>query len=131
MGYDDRVEFSDLVGKTLKAVYVSDSNDRVTFETETGEEYVMYHSQDCCESVYLEDVAGEWNDLVGSPILRAEENVSSDWPEEVKKEDHGFIDDSFTWTFYRIATAKGTVVLRWYGSSNGYYSESVYFEKVS
>lgn len=34
-------------------------------------------------------------------------------------------------TFYRIATAKGQVVIRFYGSSNGYYSESVSFAQLT
>jgi hypothetical protein len=77
----------------------------------------MYHYQDCCESVDIEDIVGDLSDLVGNPILRA----SEDRNRELNTKN----DESFTWTFYNISTIKGHVTIRWYGSSNGYYSESV------
>lgn len=122
------VKFGDLVGKTLSSVNQQD-DERITFTTVDGESYLMYHRQDCCESVTIEDVNGDLNDLVGTPILFAEESSSNDRPPDVPAPEYG--DDSETWTFYRIGTVKGTVVIRWYGSSNGYYSESVDFERVS
>lgn len=118
------MELKELLGKTLKSATGKGGDDEIIFETTDGEKYKLYHSQDCCESVSVEDICG---DLVGSPITQAEENSSNENLPGITKE----YQDSFTWTFYRLATAKGQVVIRWYGESNGYYSESVDFEKVS
>lgn len=115
-------QISDLLGKTLTAVE-NKENDQIIFTCDDGKKYFMYHSQDCCESVSVEDINGDLNDLIGSPITLAEETTSNENPEGVTKE----YQDSFTWTFYKLATVKGYVDIRWYGESNGYYSESVDF----
>ena len=118
-------EFKELVGKTIKSIEgLEKGSDEVAFVCSDGSKYKMYHVQDCCECVDIDDVIGDVEDLIGSEILIAEENSNSG---EHSKEDY---DCSFTWTFYKLATQKGYVDIRWYGTSNGYYSERVDFVKV-
>lgn len=117
------MNFNELKGKTL--VKVENKGDELIFTTNRGLRYRMYHEQDCCESVHIEDICGDLEDLIGSPILLADEVSNADEPQ--KADSWG---DSFTWTFYKIATAKGSVTIRWYGESNGYYSESVNFVQL-
>lgn len=118
--------FSDLVGQTLDVIScLEKGSDSVLFATSTGGFYKMFHAQDCCEKVWIESVVGDVNDLIGTPILMAEETTSRSEPEYA-----GYSDDSYTWTFYKLATIKGYVDIRWLGESNGFYSESVDFITV-
>jgi len=108
--------FDSLIGTVLTRAYVSDTdeNEALLLEREIGGTVRFMHHQSCCESVYIEDIEGDLEDLVGSPILQAEE-VTEDNEEA----------ECGMWTFYKFATAKGRVTIRFYGSSNGYYSVGV------
>ena len=125
-----------LLGLTLVAVDVTrgDGDHEIIFTVDDGRKFKMFHWQCCCESVSIEDICGDVQDLVGAPIQMAEE-VSNYEPEKVEEEptqedeDYHY-EDSHTWTFYKLATVKGYVTIRWYGSSNGWYSESVDFMEV-
>lgn len=120
-------EFSDLIGKTLKTVNNFD-DERIVFTTVDGEVFTLCHRQDCCESVRVESIVGDLTDLIGTPILVAEERTSRDDPADiVRTEDELRYRESQTWTFYTIRTINGSVDIRWFGESNGYYSESVEF----
>jgi hypothetical protein len=99
---------------------IIDKTDGSRFTTIDGKVFEFYHEQDCCERVEIYDICGDLEDLTNSPLLMAEE-VSDEEPEGYEPE------DSYTWTFYKFATIKGSVTIRWLGRSNGYYSESVDF----
>jgi hypothetical protein len=122
------VSVIDLLGLTMVSV-VKTNKDEIVFESESGRKFRLFHSRDCCESVYIESIVGDLNDLVGVPLLLADEVCSGEpQPQQILNE---FGEDSFTWTFYKFATVKGFVDVRWYGESNGYYSESVDFEEIT
>ena len=94
------------------------------FGTADGTRYRMHHDQDCCEHVYIEDIDGDIEDLIGDPILLAEEASGSNDP---PLNEHW---ESHTWTFYKLRNIKASITIRWFGCSNGYYSESVSFVQL-
>ena len=117
---DTQKGMAQMLGKTFVQVSGSVGGDEMTFETANGERFMFAHSQDCCERVDINDIVGDLQDLCGSPMLLAEE-VQGETPVDFDEGDH----ESVTWTFYKFATRKGYVDVRWLGESNGYYSERV------
>ena len=117
MDWESEVKIEDMVGKVFTSIRNEDTE--LVFENAT-ERFVFFHQQDCCEHVSIEDVCGDLQDLVGEPLLLAEE-VSGETPVDFNERDY----ESVTWTFYKFATRRGYVDVRWLGESNGYYSEGV------
>ncbi len=136
-----RVELNELVGKIVTEI--KSEHNEVIFTCSDNSMYKLCHYQDCCESVCIDDINGDLVDLIGSPITLAEEVSNEPFQKEfnesfTEKNEYGSVTnkngdyqpESHMWTFYKFATVKGYVDIRWYGESNGYYSESVEFVKA-
>ena len=116
-----------IIGKTLESFSMSKDiyhgSDIILLNFTDGSKLKMWHGQDCCEDVYIESITGDFERLIGNPILVAEKRESD------VIEHNGDYDEM--WTFYCIRNIKESVDIRWYGTSNGYYSISVseYFKE--
>jgi len=124
---DTQKGMAQMLGKTFVQVSGSVGGYEMTFETANGERFMFSHQQDCCESVDINDIVGDLQDLVGEPLLVAEEVRGATLEPDLDEEHYKciFYKESYTYTFYKFATRKGYVDVRWLGESNGYYSESV------
>jgi hypothetical protein len=126
--YDNQCSVTEMLGATLVNIEgLEENRDSVVFTADDGRKWQMYHCQDCCEHVNVEDVCGVVSDLIGSPLLMAEEETSVENPEDYEVAEYG--QDRFLWTYYKFATIKGYVTVRWYGESNGYYAVGVSFRR--
>lgn len=108
-----------LVGATILSINTKHNYDFLVLETDKGT-MRFYHEQDCCESVWLEDGLEDLEKMVGEKILHAEVVVK--WNEGSPLDEY---DESYTWTYYKISTLHHDCTLRFYGTSNGYYSEDI------
>ena len=126
-GWDERYrnscDIKDLNGKKVIGIYYDEENFQIL--TDDGV-YAFYHEQDCCESVWLTQVDGISDKIIGSRIVIAEAVTKTDESGIVDTDEY----DSITWSFYKIGTNKGMIDFRFQGESNGYYSETVDLIKI-
>ena len=110
-----------LLGLVFTSIVCDADEDSIKFFQGDKLRFELKHEQDCCENVYIESIVGDLESLIGQEILLAE-CVS----EESERTEWG----TSTWTFYKLASIKGYIDIRFLGESNGYYSESVSCQKV-
>lgn len=112
-----------LIGKKIIKIEEGIGENLLTISTDNGS-MNFYHYQDCCETVWLEDGLKDLEKMIGEIVLQAD---------IIESHDDGALnqwDESYTWTYYKISTLHNDCTLRFYGTSNGYYSESVDIEWV-
>lgn len=112
--YASTSNFEQIQGMTITAVVYKETSESLHIHLNTHV-LEMIHHQECCETVYLADVVGSFEDLIGYPLLEVSENLV----------DIGSEDISSTASYYNFRTVKASVQLRWVGESSGYYSETV------
>lgn len=134
MNYSDRlpvrVDASELNGKRIAAIDVVDDPGKeheIQITTECGRMFRFYHSVDCCESVQIakaKDGDGNLLTLIGKTLIDVSHATDS---ENDPPSEHS---DSWTNTTITFRTDSETVISRWIGESNGYYSEDVDLEEI-
>jgi hypothetical protein len=112
-----RVKFDVLVGEVLDAVDIDREKDQILLTTRSGRQFLIHHEQDCCETVEIVGQDGCFIRLVGKPIVEARE-IAID-----TTKDDSYGTETTTTLIFRVDGE--TVISRWVGDSNGYYSESV------
>lgn len=116
--------YTEFSGKTIQEIRgCKKHSDEVTIKFTDGTCLKFYHRQECCETVLFEDFDATPEDLVNAKIISIEERISNSNENEIKP--LNTLDKSYTWSFYVIKTSKFTMTMRWYGESNGWYSETV------
>ena len=110
----EHVFLEQIVGAKIKSVEGLEINSSdVKIVTDKGT-LTLHHIYECCEEVCVEDISGgDPKDLIGSTVSEFRESSSYDE------------SSCGTWTFYHIVTSNVDITIRWLGTSNGYYSESV------
>lgn len=116
------IKIEELIGKTFVSIH--EDGNTLIMKSDDGYMYTFEHDFQCCEDVYIESIVGDLTDLLGSRLNMAAEEKSEGSQEETEKYNN-YVD----WTFYKFATIKGYVDIRWIGVSNGYYSTDVTIRK--
>ena len=118
-------EEQELVGEVLTHIDVDDANNVIMLVTASGKEFRVCHHQDCCERVRIVDTLGNWKELIGKQIIGMDIHAGN-----AETDPDGEPVESGTDTEITFRTDEHTVISRWFGESNGYYSESVDFDRI-
>jgi len=110
-----------ILGQVIKRIIIGEDKSFILFFMINGDVWEMYHDQNCCEVVEIDDIEGEIQKLRNSYLTQAEKVTERGLQPKGDERDEG------TWTFYKLATEKEYVTIKWFGLSNGWYSEEVSF----
>lgn len=117
--YTGKLELADLVGKHITKVQMNAGKDDVRFITTTGNlDYYCYG--DCCSESWVNHV-NDIDNLMDATVTQVEE---FDFHTLLGVEPEPTRQDSDEVLFHKVHTNKGTCLIEFRNSSNGYYGGS-------
>ena len=119
MTYFSNCVMSNLVGKTVKALYVSDNQSRLVVVHNEGQAPYFCDS-DCCSETWIADIVGV-SRLLGHTVLKAED---MNLPQS-DVDDGRCRQDSDEFYGLKLLTSGGYVDILYRNSSNGCYGGSL------
>lgn len=131
---ESKMEAFELLESVVESIDIDRTTNSVLFTVRFSSQYVgrrqylMRHCQDCCESVIIERVDGDPVKLVGRKITEVGVDIKKDSGRP--SPNSSYVPESSTETVFRFVTDAETLVLSWFGESNGYYSEAVSIDEV-
>ena len=115
----DNKSFEEIKFKIISEIVVTkdSGDDSIVINFEDGSYIRMFHEQECCEAVWIEDIESnkDISDYKDAVVIDMYVTTRVNLRDE----------ESGTFTFYNLNTSKGSINIRWNGESNGYYSEEV------
>ena len=110
----------ELIGKTIRAIFVAPGEERLVFETDEGR--IVYDvTSDCCSETWFSDILGV-EALIGATVATAEEAV----PDNYNVDDGRGRQESDEVYGWKLTTNFGHSDIIFRNSSNGFYGGSCY-----
>ena len=97
---DSNFEVS-LKGETIVSIIgAKQGSERVEILTKSGKNILLYHMQDCYESVTVYDIRGRVENVIDSELIEVKEKIENENPSGIIM---GY-QESFTWTTFTFKT---------------------------
>ncbi len=106
--------------EVVESIDIDRKENKIMITTISGRRFMFCHNQDCCESVTIVDVDGYKQEDLKGDLLQ----IDYETFEPMDYCDHT------TLTNIRFVCNHRTMIVRWVGTSNGFYSETVSFCEI-
>jgi hypothetical protein len=101
-----------IIGKIIESASLSIDKTILTFYFSDNSS-IQFDSRPSNPDVYIDDICGDFDCLLGVPLLVAESSSKSGDVAECE------------WVFYIFSTIKGTINIRWFDTTSDYYCAEI------